>query len=587
MKKLVGYLLYLMGFGIVVGGQTVQAAENRMPLMEVEVQLQEDGSGVITEHRTMDMEDGTELYIEMNNLDGSEVKDFYVDGYTFDPNWDTDDSREAKAGKYGIIGEDEALELVWGIGEYGTNEYELTYTITDLVRQLEDGQALNWDFNTYGDIAPEAISVTIDGPFEFTQENARIWGFGYDGLVELDDGQLVSTASTGLNANESFVILMQFPESPFTASRTVDQTLEEQLDRSQEGATYNNDSGEVNVPAIIAIIGIILAIPITVGSLLIGIESRKKKAGKIVTGYARKSRNKHQIYTDIPYKDGDMLDIAYFLNEVQYGKFEDYFFAYLLKWSKEEKIAIHHKEKLGWKKKEMTIIELVGYKKSTTTTSDVFGATGNNVNKNEHLIRNMSPLEAKVWSILEQASDFSGIISEEEIKTWSRQHVRQLTKLPSEIKELSEEILIEKGYLQRDSIQFMWGTSSFIKTTREGDQLFDRITQFGNHLDELEKDDSLAYRQNLPWIDFIIWATIYGKGSDVVEKLEKFYPEQYQEWSMHYPVFYGGYYGIYGFSQSMTSGMESGGYNSSAGLGGGTAIGGGGGAMGGGGGGAR
>lgn len=565
MRKLAGCFIGIVGFGVVVGGQTVHAAEeevNTMPSIDIEVELQEDGSGIITEHRKMNMVEGTELFINMENLNDSEVEDFYVEGYTYNPDWDFDNSREEKAGTYGMSTEN-GLELIWGIGEYGLNEYELTYTVTDLVRQLDDGQALNWDFNTFGDIPPEAVSITIDGPFEFNQENTLIWGFGYDGLVELDNGQLVSSARTGLDSGSSLVVLMQFPESPFMVDLTMDQTLEEQLERSQDGATYN-EAESINTGALIAIFGFVGAIIAAIVGSLFAVESRKKKAGKIVTGYARKSQNKGQTYADIPYEDGDIFDVAYFLNELQHGSFEDYFFAYLLKWSKEEKIKIHNVQKNNWISKEMTVIELV-----------------------EQYTEDMAPFEKRVWEILESASDLSGKITEDDMKNWSKKHARKLAKLAEDIKEDSKQILIEKGYLEMDSIQFMGADSSFIKASREGDQLFDRITQFGNHLDDLESDDSLAYRQTLPWVDFIIWATLYGKGSDIVESLEELYPEQFQEWVAHYPVFYGGYHRMYGFSNSMSSGMQSGGYNASGGAGGSTSIGGGGGAMGGGGGGAR
>ncbi|MFC6464192.1 DUF2207 domain-containing protein [Marinilactibacillus sp. GCM10026970] len=564
MRKLVGCFIGLVGFGVVVGGQTVHAAEeeNTMPSMEIEVELQEDGSGIITEHRKMNMVEGTELFINMENLNDSEVKDFYVEGYTYNPDWDFDNSREEKAGTYGMSTEN-GLELIWGIGEYGLNDYELTYTVTDLVRQLDDGQALNWDFNTFGDIPPEAVSITIDGPIEFNQENTLIWGFGYDGIVELDNGQLVSSARTGLDSNDSLVILMQFPESPFAAGLSLDQTLEEQLERSQDGATYN-EAESMSTGAIIALISFVVGIPVALAGLFINLESRKKQAGKMVTGYARRVQNKNETYGDIPYQDGDIFDVAYFLNELQQGTFEDYFFAYLLKWSKEEKIRIHTQEKEGWINKEKTVIELI-----------------------EQHSEGMAPFERRVWGILESASDLSGKITEDDMKYWAKKNAKQLGSLASDIKEESKEILIKKGYLETDSIRFMGMESSFIKASREGDQLFDRITQFGNHLDDLESDDSLAYRQTLPWVDFIIWATLYGKGSDIVESLEELYPEQFQEWVAHYPVFYGGYHRMYGFSNSMSSGMQSGGYNAAGGAGGSTSIGGGGGAMGGGGGGAR
>lgn len=114
-------------------------AENEMSDLHIEVELQEDGSCVVTEHRQMNMDEGTELFINMVNLDESEILDFSVEGFTKEPDWDSDDSREEKAGKYGTISTSDGIELVWGIGEYGENTYTVTYTLSNLVRNLEDG----------------------------------------------------------------------------------------------------------------------------------------------------------------------------------------------------------------------------------------------------------------------------------------------------------------------------------------------------------------------------------------------------------------------------------------------------------------
>src|SRR5690606_17015100 len=101
-------------------------------------ELQEDGSGIVTEFRQMNMDDGTELFIVLEEMQDSELLDFSVAGFEEVTDWDSDDSREEKAGKYGVIETDDGLELVWGIGDYGTNEYEVTYTLSNLVRELED-----------------------------------------------------------------------------------------------------------------------------------------------------------------------------------------------------------------------------------------------------------------------------------------------------------------------------------------------------------------------------------------------------------------------------------------------------------------
>src|SRR5699024_11987111 len=61
------------------------------------------------------------------------------------PILDIDASFEEKAYKYGVLDVDNGYELAWGISEYGPQEYNLSYSLSNMVRELEDGQALFWN----------------------------------------------------------------------------------------------------------------------------------------------------------------------------------------------------------------------------------------------------------------------------------------------------------------------------------------------------------------------------------------------------------------------------------------------------------
>ncbi|MFO8069001.1 MAG: hypothetical protein R6U02_03310, partial [Alkalibacterium sp.] len=83
--------------------QTVYAQDNELVEMAVSVELLENGTGIITEQRDVILESGTENYIVIQEEDGLEVIDFQVEGLTEEDEWDSDRSREEKAGTYGII----------------------------------------------------------------------------------------------------------------------------------------------------------------------------------------------------------------------------------------------------------------------------------------------------------------------------------------------------------------------------------------------------------------------------------------------------------------------------------------------------
>src|SRR5699024_1834356 len=132
MKK--GWLVgVLIGFLFLFTVPTVvQADDNRLLDIFVEVELLQDGTAIITEHRQMDMQEGTELYIVIEE-DGVEVIDFEVDGLSEVEEWESDQSREEKAGTYGILEKGDGVELVWGIGDYGEQTYVVSYTLTNIV----------------------------------------------------------------------------------------------------------------------------------------------------------------------------------------------------------------------------------------------------------------------------------------------------------------------------------------------------------------------------------------------------------------------------------------------------------------------
>ena len=570
-KKWVGWVL--IGFlAVWFMPQAVKADENNMTDMTVHVQLLENGTAIITENREMTMEEGTELFIVINEDEGAEVVEFQVEGMSEMPDWDSGRSREEKSGYYGVIDTDTGKELVWGIGDYGNQNYTVSYTVTNMVRQLNDGQSLYWNFNTFGDIVPDRLRIEISGPIEFTEDNTRIWGFGYEGQVNLVDGQLVTETSEPMTEGRPAAVLMQFPNDPFLPSYYVDETLEEQAAQA-EGETARGGDDD-SVPG--WLIGIFLAGMTTGAAVISGglwMEKKKKDEGKVPTSFKQRKANKGLLYTDLPYKDGEISDIAYFLNHLQKGTFEQYFFAYLMKWSKGNCLVIETKEKEANKKN----------KKGRTTLTflpDKFAKKqGNKMNS--------SDFEETLWDTLIDQTDQNNQMSNKQIQKWAEKHYEELDDMYKELIEESKELLIKEGYIVEKTVTFLGMTSTFDAITNKGQRLYDLLTQFENHLEAMTKDKSLSYRQLLPEEDFLIWAGLYGKEEEIMTRLEELLPDWSEQGHDFIPYYYTNYYGLHIMSSSMTTGRTNAGYSSTGGVGGATSFGGGGGAIGGGGGGAR
>ena len=159
--------------------------------LKIEVILHDNGDADITEIRQLNIDnEGTEGYIVIGNLEGSEIKNFSVsdeDGeFINEGSWDVDRSRSQKARRCGIVKKSDGLELCWGLGnKNGANTYLIKYTVTGLVRSYYESDGFNWMFITRNMTpSPEMASVTITAPDlegGLPEDSVKAWAFGFKG----------------------------------------------------------------------------------------------------------------------------------------------------------------------------------------------------------------------------------------------------------------------------------------------------------------------------------------------------------------------------------------------------------------------
>lgn len=593
MGKLIkkGLIVSAVFFINLIFGTTV-FAENQLTDLTIEVELQEDGSGIVTEHRKMKMDEGTELFIVLDELQDSELLDFSVAGFTEIKDWDSDDSLKEKAGHYGILETDNGLELVWGIGKYGANEYEVTYTLSNLVRELEDGQALLWNFDTFSDIPAENLAVEISGPESFTHENTKLWGFGFDGDIELVNGQVVWKAAEEVGSDNDVTVLLQFPPNFFDTQASVEQTLEEQSEMAKEGSAYNSHTSSDTIPIIIfssiALIGGgIASIAITYA---VKVKKAKEAAGQMVTGQKRIQENKGKLFEDVPFNGEDLAGIAYLLQEINTGYFEDYFSIYLLKWISEGKIHMEtEKRKAFFEDTFYTDLEILDYEEERQFDGRSFAEFIEALQDKD----GKESYEVGLWLMLLNAADKNGLVNDERIKKWAKRHADEVEEYADYLTDYSKDYLEEQGLLRFEEVE-VWGKKNeTVIASAEGNRLFDHLVQFRNYL---EKTDLLGFEKNFSRLsleDFLLWSTLYARSEEITQQFKELTPDPNVYYTNQQPLYYYWYWnGASGIRHNWSTGLSSGGFHSAAssasvGAGGATSVGGGGGAGGGGGGGAR
>ncbi|MBY8909101.1 DUF2207 domain-containing protein [Salinicoccus roseus] len=563
---------------------SVDTQANEITNMHMEVEINPDGSVTVTETREADMTEGTENYMVFDDDDMGEVEvtDFSVEGFTEEEDWDMDAGLEEKAGRYGMIDTDDGKELVWGIGDYGKQTYVVNYTLENAVRNLEDGQSLYWNFDTFTELPTDNFIMDVTSEVPLNDEDVRFWGFGFEGdIVAVEDG-IRWTAGETLTSDNDVVLLMHFPEGTFNTDVTDDGTLEEEAAAAMDGSIY--DDGSLSGGTIAAIVGAFGAAIAAIITFFTKYSRRQTQGGHVDSAHYIKRRNKgHE--TKRPPEIDDYAALSYVFNHLQMSYFEDIFQAYLMKWMDEDRITIEIDRKDGQKLDEgKPQIIIHDYQKLMEGYSYSFKEVSEQLKDND-LEGSYEPL---LWRMLLDAADETGTIGEKPLRKWSKQHAKEVGIIADEIVEYSKRWLEEHGYFKfgKDKV---WGITVPIEApTEKGSQLLDQLSQYKNYLKE---DYRRIYEDDDTYRTHIIWSLLVGEGEEVRKHLSKLTPEE--EGQTTYPIMMHYYYGSYLTSQSWSKGLGQGGFssvNSSAaasGGGGSTGMGGGAGAGGGGGGGAR
>ncbi|WP_271400632.1 DUF2207 domain-containing protein [Salinicoccus roseus] len=563
---------------------SMDAQANEITNMNMEVEINPDGSVTVTETREADMTEGTENYMVFDDDDMGEVEvtDFSVEGFTEEEDWDMDAGLEEKAGRYGMIDTDDGTELVWGIGDYGEQTYVVNYTLENAVRNLEDGQSLYWNFDTFTELPTDNFIMDVTSDVPLNDEDIRYWGFGFEGdIVAVEDG-IRWTAGETLTSGNDVVLLMHFPEGTFNTDATDDGTLEEEAAAAMDGSIY--DDGSLSGGTIAAIVGAFGAAIAAIVTFFTKYSRRQTKGGHVDSAHHIKRRNKGR-ETKRPPEIEDYAALSYVFKHLQMSYFEDIFQAYLMKWMDEGRITIEIDRKDGQKFDEgKPQIIIHDYQKLIKGYSYSFKEVSEQLEEND-LEGSYEPL---LWRMMLDTADDEGVIGEKALRKWSKQHAKEVGIIADEIVEYSKRWLEEHGYFKfgKDKV---WGITVPIEApTEKGSQLLDQLSQYKNYLKE---DYRRIYEDDDTYRTHIIWSLLVGEGEEVRKHLSKLTPEE--EGQTTYPIMMHYYYGSYLTSQSWSKGLGQGGFssvNSSAaasGGGGSTGMGGGAGAGGGGGGGAR
>lgn len=556
----------------------VQATEeNKIQSIDIEVELHQDASATIREKRVMESYEDTEVYIELSNLSPSDLLQFKVENFQEMEPWDIDASFEEKANKYGVIPLDEGYELAWGISEYGQQNYDLSYELSNLVRELEDGQALFWNFDSFLSLPTDRMTLTIDASdFVLEEELLESYAFGAEGNYDRNEAGAFEWTAYGLDETNDVIVLLQFPVGTFQSQAQVEQTLAEQKEMALEGSSYNEDPPmPVAVKVLLGISGLTVLGAGGLGLTYAKQRQKIKEEQQHFNPQSLKNQLKNNLSKDAPKLEAPYENYSWFIKRISLmgGGFSEYFFLYLLEWAKEERITIQVKEEKGFfgqqTKAEINIINFLEEEAINILAFEEYV---------ELYELGESRFEELVWGMLLELADERGKVTGEEIEAWSEEHADSIYEMVELLEERSLAWLEVHDYLKTFTVKH-WGSDLAIEQlTTKGEKLVHEIIAYQNFIEQIDEVDLKADED---WEKIMQWAVLLGIAEETIQELEDLDPVRWAELENTYPYYYGNYYGYHYLYNQSTDGLASGGYSGlgsgSSSMGGGMGAGGGGG----------
>lgn len=212
---------------------------------------------------------------------------------------------------------------------------------------------------------------------------------------------------------------------------------------------------------------------------------------------------KVQTVPQIPFK-GNIIDAAFYLQKMNGGKLENYFQAFLLKWTIEKKILIIEEEKEFLTKKEHGSIFLLEEEKSAEET-----------------------IEAIFWNILLDASDEENKITDHQIKIMAKADAILFTSLSKKLTNDSKDYLTQNGYLEEKERKFFYfNMKRSQKSTGKGEELYNQLVQYFHYLEDLIKYGGKSKNESISGKDTFIWISLFGLADKLYSQTKKMSSQQ-------------------------------------------------------------
>ncbi len=499
LSSLLLFLLLFFGFPFL----KTDVSANVIKQIEIEATIQEDGSIIIKDRRVLEASRGTEHYISLGNLGSSELLSFsvYEDDIAFENigEWDSSKSIEEKKAKCGVIRKKDSLELCFGIGSLGSHDFTMVYHFSNAVRNLKDGkQALYWEFvqpNNLSEIQSIRVAVKNTEGFSYTEDNTRIWGFGYPGGTKITEKALEMWTEGNIKKEHYVVLLAIFPENSFAVTANSNYSSDGLIKKAKEGSIWGSKK---SVGKSILSSWYIWGIPLVIFLLLVGHSVFRGKRRRFIKQEMMPTVGEGEYYRKIPY-EGEILSALSLLSI----KHEDLINALILKWIRK------------------------GYVKTVDYQGGrLFKKTRTGLAFNEEApFAEDAQTEKKLWSMLKGASGEDRILEQNELRKYLKVNFENFNQWKEDSYAFSQKHMLKEKLLSEMTYQFLFWKDKVHIPSEEGRVVINRVEAFKNYLLDFSiLDEREAYNVFI-WDDYMIWAALLGITDKVRAQFNLAYPD--------------------------------------------------------------
>ncbi len=509
--KIKQLLLFVVVIISSISFSAVTFAKNHVSKISMDVVIHNNGSATITQQWAGTFDTGTEVYLPIEDR-SLRVNNFNVsmNGRQFlrTEGWNVNASFENKSFRCGINNTSSGIELCFGISSYGDNIYTFSYDIDPLVKSYEDADGFNFQFINSGmDIFPTdvAIRIRLDNGNELSTNNARIWGFGYNGETQFTEGYAVAFTTYSLTKSNYMNVMLKLYKGVLSPNVKGNGTFEDLQNRAFEGSTYQEtlnsyvESGpSLFEIAIMAIFG--LGFLGMIASIIASIKRRNA---------LKRFYKQLNYFRDTP-NGGDIA--------TSHALFHDFDI---------------------WKNKESNVVGAIIMKMINDRNLEPLKETSYGFFGNEKVNTSLKvgpppsdPLIKELYDLIIVAAGSDGILQENELKTYAKQNYNALNNY-------LDKLLIEgHNHLNLGNCYTHINGNKLQDLTDVGKTELSEVYGLRKFLDEFTLINERSITEGVIWENLMVYATLFGIAKKVLKELKNLYPDRIVEIQNYESTYY-------------------------------------------------